>query len=158
MRLREADEGDAAAVAALWTEAYADAGPEGRQEPYALQEYFAVAACAQVTVAVDGTGALLAVVALFPPGGRGRSVAGPGEAELARLAVAAGARRQGIGRALVLAATEGARTLGAERIALWSRPYQTAAHALYESLGWRRVGERDADDRDGHRWVFVLDL
>ena len=36
MHLREADEGDAAAVAALWTEAYADAGPEGRQEPYAL--------------------------------------------------------------------------------------------------------------------------
>jgi ribosomal protein S18 acetylase RimI-like enzyme len=157
MRIREADEGDAAAVAALWTEAYADAGPEGRQEPYALQEYFAVAASAHVTVAVDDE-EVVAVAALFPPGAPGRSVAGPGEAELARLAVADRARRRGVGRALVLGATERARGLGAEAVVLWSRPYQTVAHALYESLGWRRVAERDEDDRDGRRWVFVLDL
>ena len=158
MRIREADEGDAAAVAALWTEAYADAGPEGRQEPYALQEYFAVAASAHVTVAVDEVGEVVAVVAVFPPGAPGRSVAGPGEAELARLAVAERARGEGIAGALVRGATERARGLGAERVALWSRPYQTAAHALYGSLGWRRVPERDEDDRDGRRWVFVLDL
>jgi GNAT superfamily N-acetyltransferase len=158
MHLREADEGDAGAVTALWTEAYAEAGPEGRQEPYALQEYFAVAAFAHVTVAVDDDGEVVAVAAVFPPGAPGRSVAGPGEAELARLAVAERARRQGIGRALIIGATERARRLGAERVALWSRPYQTAAHALYESLGWRRVPGRDEDDRDGRRWVFVLDL
>ncbi len=158
MRIREGEEGDAAAVAALWTEAYADAGPEGRQEPYALQEYFAVAAAAHVTVAVDDEGEVVAVAALFPPGAPRRSVGGPGEAEFARLAVAEGARRRGIARALVLGATERARGLGAERVALWSRPYQTEAHALYESLGWRRVPERDGEDRDGRRWVFVLDL
>lgn len=158
MHLREADEGDAAAVTALWTEAYADAGPEGRRDPYALQEYFAVAASARVTVAVDEAGEVVAVAALFPPGAPGRSVAEPGEAEFARLAVATGARRRGIGRILVLDATERARGLGAERVVLWSRPYQTAAHALYESLGWRRVPERDGDDRDGGRLVFALDL
>jgi ribosomal protein S18 acetylase RimI-like enzyme len=158
VKLREADEDDAAAVAALWTEAYADPGPEGRQEPYALQEYFAVAATAQVTVAVEEGGEVVAVVAVFPPGAPGRSVAGPGEAELARLAVADGVRRRGVGRTLVLAATVGARSFGAEGIALWSRPYQTAAHALYGSLGWRRAPERDEDDRDGRRLVFVLDL
>lgn len=158
MRIREADEGDAAAVAALWTEAYADAGPEGRQEPYALREYFAVAASADVTVAVDEAGEVVAVAALFAPGAPGRSVAGPGEAEFARLAVADEVRRQGVGRALVRRATERARGLGTERVVLWSRPYQTSAHALYGSLGWRRVPERDEDDRDGRRWVFVLDL
>ncbi|HVX33762.1 MAG TPA: GNAT family N-acetyltransferase [Solirubrobacterales bacterium] len=158
MLIREGDERDAAAVVELWTEAYADAGPEGRREPYALQEYFAVAASAHVTVAVEDDGEVVAVAALFPPGAPGRSVAGPGEAELARLAVADRARRRGIGRGLVLGATERARTLGAERVALWSRPYQTAAHALYQSLGWRRVPERDEDDRDGRRRVFVLDL
>jgi ribosomal protein S18 acetylase RimI-like enzyme len=157
MQIREADEGDAAAVAALWTEAYADAGPEGRREPYALQEYFAVAASAHVTVAVE-EGEVVAVAALFPPGAPGRSVAGPGEAEFARLAVAAPARGRGIGRALVLGATERARGLGAEGVALWSRPYQTEAHALYGSLGWRRAAERDGEDRDGRRWVFVLDF
>ena len=158
MTIREADEGDAAAVAALWTEAYADAGPEGRREPYALQEYFAVAATAQVTVAIEEGGGLVAVAAVFPPGAPGRSIAGRGEAEFARLAVADRARRRGIGRALVLGATEAARGLGAERIVLWSRPYQVAAHALYESLGWRRAAKRDEDDRDGRRWVFALDL
>jgi GNAT superfamily N-acetyltransferase len=158
MHVKEADEGDAAAIVALWTEAYADAGPEGRQEPFALQEYFAVAATAHVTVAVDADGEVVAVAALFPPGAPGRSVAGPGEAEFARLAVTDRARRQGIGRALVLAATEEARALGAEAIALWSRPYQTAAHALYESLDWRRVPKRDEDDREGRRLVFVLAL
>lgn len=158
MRIRDADEGDAAAVAALWTEAYAAAGPEGRREPYSLQEYFAVAAEADVTVAVDEDGEALAVVALFPPGAPGRSVAGPGEAELARLAVARRARRRGLGRALVEGATARARSFGAEGIALWSRPYQTDAHALYGALGWRRVAERDDEDRGGRRWVFRLDL
>jgi ribosomal protein S18 acetylase RimI-like enzyme len=158
MKLREADEGDAAAVAALWTEAYATAGPEGRQEPYALQEYFAVAATADVTVAVDPEGTVVAVAAIFPPGAPGRSVARAGEAELARLAVARPARRRGIGRALVERAVATARAFGAEAVVLWSRPYQTDAHALYRSLGWRRVPERDEEDREGRRWVFHLEL
>lgn len=158
MDIREADERDAEAVAALWTETYASAGPEGRQEPYSPQEYFAVAAESDVTVAVDDDDAVVAVAAVFPPGAPGRSVAGPGEAELARLAVAGRARRRGIGRALVEGAVERARRYGADGVALWSRPYQTAAHALYESLGWRRVPERDDEDRDGRRWVFRLDL
>ncbi len=158
MGLREADEGDAAAVTALWTEAYATAGPEGRQEPYALQEYFAVAATAHVTVAVDDAGEVVAVAAVFPPGAPGRSVAAAGEAEFARLAVASAARRRGIGRALVEGATARARGFGADAFVLWSRPYQTAAHALYESLGWRRVPERDVSDRAGRCWVFRLDL
>src|SRR5271156_1800018 len=99
MRIREADEGDARAIASLWTEVYAGARPEGRQEPYALQEYFAVAASAHVT---GEAGEVVAVTALFPPGAPECSVAGPGEAEFARLAVADRARRRGIGRALVL--------------------------------------------------------
>jgi ribosomal protein S18 acetylase RimI-like enzyme len=158
MRIRSAVGGDSAAVIALWTEAYAHAGPEGRREPYALQEYFAVAAGAAVSVAEDGDGEVVAVVALFAPVAAGRSVAGPGEAELARLAVAESARRRGVGRRLVEQCTVEARALGAEAIALWSRPYQTDAHRLYESLGYRRVPERDGEDRDGRRWVFRLDL
>jgi ribosomal protein S18 acetylase RimI-like enzyme len=85
-------------------------------------------------------------------------VARTGEAELARLAVTGRARRRGIARALVEGCAERSRELGAEAVALWSRPYQTAAHALYESLGYRRLPERDEDDRDGRRWVFRLDL
>jgi ribosomal protein S18 acetylase RimI-like enzyme len=158
VRIRDADEDDADAIVALWTEAYAAVDPGGRQEPYALQEYFAVAASAALTVAVDDAGKVVGVAALYPPGVPGRSVAGIGEAELARLAVTGRARRQGIARALVEGCAERAREFGAEAVALWSRPYQTAAHALYESLGYRRLADRDEDDRDGRRWVFRLDL
>jgi ribosomal protein S18 acetylase RimI-like enzyme len=158
VRIRDADEDDADAIVALWTEAYAAVDPGGRQEPYALQEYFAVAASAALTVAVEDAGKVVGVAALYPPGAPGRSVAGIGEAELARLAVTGRARRRGIARALVEGCDERARELGAEAVALWSRPYQTAAHRLYESLGYRRVPERDEDDRDGRRWVFRLDL
>jgi ribosomal protein S18 acetylase RimI-like enzyme len=158
MKIRDAVEADAEAVTALWTEAYADAGPEGRREPYSLQEYFAVATSAIVTVAEEEGGGMVAVVALFPPGAPGRSVAGAGEAELARLAVAEGARRRGVGRELVERCAAQAREFGAEAIALWSRPYQTDAHRLYESLRYRRLPERDGEDRDGRRWIFRLDL
>ena len=44
-------------------------------------------------------------------------------------------------------------------MALWSRPYQQAAHRLYESLGYRRAPERDRIDDSGHaRLVFRLAL
>ena len=109
MKVREADERDAEAVIRVWTDAYADVDPEGRREPYSLQEYYAVAAVADLRVVEDEAGAVVGVVAVFPPGAPGRSVAGPGEAELARLAVAAGARRHGIGRALVEGAAAQAR-------------------------------------------------
>jgi ribosomal protein S18 acetylase RimI-like enzyme len=158
MQIRDGRESDAEVVTALWTEAYADAGPEGRREPYALREYFAVAAGAAVSVAEGDDGTVVGVIALFAPGAAGRSVALPGEAELARLAVAESARRQAIGRRLVEHCRIEARALGAEAIALWSRPYQTDAHRLYESLGYRRLAERDGRDPDGRRWVFRLDL
>src|ERR1700754_3861480 len=95
MRIREADEGDAAAVAGLWTEAYATAGPEGRQEPYALQEYFAVAAAAEVQVAADEGGTVIGVIALFAPGASGRSVGGAGEAGLVQPPSAPSGSRSG---------------------------------------------------------------
>ena len=48
---------------------------------------------------------------------------------------------------------------GWQAIALWSRRYQTAAHRLYESLGYRRISERDSVDASGHeRLVFRLEL
>jgi ribosomal protein S18 acetylase RimI-like enzyme len=158
MRVRDAVETDAAAVTALWTEAYADAGPEGRREPYALREYFAVAASAAVSVVEDDEGEVIGVVALHPPKMWGHAMALPSEAELARLAVAERARRQGVGRALVEHCSDHARALFAVRIVLWSRPYQTDAHRLYESLGYRRDPFNDGEDGDGRRWVFRLDL
>jgi ribosomal protein S18 acetylase RimI-like enzyme len=159
MRIRAAEEGDAAAVTALWTEGYSGRGEgEGRRAPYEEREFFAAAAGGQLLVA-ELDGGVAGVVRVRPPGASEPAVvAAAGEAELSRLAVAAAARRQGIGRALAERCGEQARLTGASGVALWSRPYQQPAHRLYESLGYRRVPARDGSDEDGRRLVFLLDL
>lgn len=161
MLLRPAAASDAAAVAALWTEAYADAGPEGRRDPYAEAEFFVAASSGEMTVATEAEGEVVAVVLFCPPGASGRAV-GEGEegeeGELARLAVADLWRRRGVGRQLVERVGEQARAAGAAAIVLWSRPYQTDAHRLYEALGYRRLPARDGRDADGRQLVFARDL
>lgn len=159
MRIREAIEADAAAAAALWTEAYTgQGGGEGRRQPYAESELGAAAAAATVLVAESGAGELIGIVALVPADSPRGAVARIGEAELSRLAIAAPARGRGVGRALAVRCLELAREQEAARVVLWSRPYQVEAHSLYESLGFRRAPERDGRDPDGRRWVFALDL
>ncbi|HET6998208.1 MAG TPA: GNAT family N-acetyltransferase [Solirubrobacterales bacterium] len=154
MRIRPATEGDAAAVTALWTEAYSGRGSgEGRTDPYEEREFAEAAERARLFVA-EQADAVVGVVAFAPPRASGKVVAGDGEAELSRLAVATVARGQGIGRALVELCSEEARSESATAVALWSRPYQVEAHRLYESLGYRRVPERDSRDAQGRRLVL----
>lgn len=156
--IRDASGRDARAITGLWTEAYFTEGEGGRTAPYAEEEFFETARRGRVFVA-ERDGIALGVVALIAPGAAGRNVAEDGEAELSRLVVAAPARRLGIGEALVAHCHERARASGWEAVALWSRPYQTAAHRLYESLGYERVPERDSGDKSGHgRLVFRLAL
>ncbi len=161
MAIRPAREEDAAAVTALWTEAYSGRHPEGRQLSYERSEYFAALAAGRLWIAVDGAGPgedVLGAVALQAPGSAGRTVAVDGEAEFGRLAVGEASRRKGVGRALAEHAIDQAREWGAAAIVLWSRPYQVEAHRIYESLGFRRVPERDSRDGQGPRQIFVLDL
>lgn len=156
--IREARPEDAAAVAALWTEAYVTLGGGGRLEPYEQADFHETAGRGEVFVA-ERDEVVAAVVALLPPGTPGLAVARGEEAELARLAVAAAARGEGIGRALSELCMQRARAAGWEAIALWSRPYQRAAHRLYESLGYERAPQRDSIDETGfERLVFRLDL
>jgi GNAT superfamily N-acetyltransferase len=54
------------------------------------------------------------------------------------LFVAASARRQGVAAALLGAATEHARALGAASLSLSTALDNAPAQALYESLGWQR--------------------
>jgi putative acetyltransferase len=60
-------------------------------------------------------------------------------AELHRMLVTAGQRRQGIGRQLVRALEGQARLLGYERLVLETGKQQKAAMALYAACGWKRV-------------------
>ncbi len=156
--VREASEQDAAAIADLWTAAYVDEGEGGRTVPYSEADLLETAGRGRVFVA-ERDGAVVGVVALSPPGAPGQAVARAGEAELSRLVVSAPARQLGTGRALVGHCHELARASGWSAIALWSRAYQTAAHRLYESLGYRRLPERDRIDDSGHeRLVFRLEI
>jgi ribosomal protein S18 acetylase RimI-like enzyme len=157
VRIRLARDEDADAVTALWTEAYAGRGSGGRETPYEREEFFESARHGRVHVAEED-GAVLGVVVFYPPRAGGRTVAGEGEAELSRLAVVERARRRGAGRELARLCAELAREERAKALVLWSRPYQTDAHRLYESLGYRRARERDSTDTDGHRLVFILGL
>jgi ribosomal protein S18 acetylase RimI-like enzyme len=157
--IRAAGEGDTEPVVALWTEAYFTEGEGGRDTPYARSDFQATAAVAAHFLIAELGGTVVGVVALLAPDETTRTVASEGEAELARLVVSAAARRRGIGRALAERCTDLARAEDWPAIALWSRPYQTAGHRLYESLGYERVPDRDTVDETGFgRLVFRLAL
>jgi len=63
------------------------------------------------------------------------------------LMVAAGARRQGVGRALLEAAVEWARGAGIRKLELHVFPWNEPAIALYERFGFAREGYRKAHYR-----------
>jgi ribosomal protein S18 acetylase RimI-like enzyme len=133
-------------------------GVGGRAEPYSESDFAASASNGEVLVA-EGEEGIAGVVVLFGPDAPARVVATAGEAELSRLAVAAGERGRGIGRALVTHCEHRGRAAGWAAIALWTRPGQVEAHRLYGSMGYRRVTERDSIDATGlPRLAFRLAL
>ncbi|MFP5389831.1 MAG: GNAT family N-acetyltransferase [Thermoleophilia bacterium] len=157
--IRAAADEDAEAIVALWTEAYFEEGEGGRDTPYSRSDFEQTKAAAKHLLVAECDCAVVGVVALLAPGEPARAVALETEAELTRLVVSSGARRQGIGRALANRCTELAHSAGWPAISLWSRPYQRTGHRLYESLGYQRLPERDSVDETGfHRLVFRLEL
>jgi ribosomal protein S18 acetylase RimI-like enzyme len=148
IRVAHADEYDR--VADILTGAYAPSGLRPGDDYWEnLRDVTGRAATAEVWVAVDGR-TVLGTVTWPPPGSPEREVAGDGEAELRMLAVDPGAQGRGIGRALVEAVVERARAQGLRRVVLSTAPWSTAAHRLYERLGFVRVPERD--------WPVYVDL
>lgn len=158
--IRSAIDGDARAVAELWTEAYVTPGTGGRTEPYSELDFHASAERGRVFVAACEEGEVVGAVVLFAPGAPGGDLhRASGEAELSRLAVAPTARREGIGRMLAGFCTERAREAGWSAIVLWSRAAQVEGQRLYASLGYERLPDRDSVDGTGHeRLVFRLIL
>lgn len=64
---------------------------------------------------------------------------GPGEYELAKMAVTPTKRRSGIGRRLIAKAIELAERIGATRLYLETNHTLTGAIALYESMGFQHL-------------------
>lgn len=70
----------------------------------------------------------------------------PPLAELKSMYVDIAWRRRGVGRALTTMVMNEARARGCREMELWSDTRFTPAHAMYESLGFRRIGQRDIND------------
>lgn len=82
-----------------------------------------------------------------------------GEGAIRMLAVAPDAQRRGVGEALTRACIDRARADGLRGLCLHSTPWMSAAHRLYERLGFHRVPERDwLPDPQVPLLTFVLPL
>lgn len=72
------------------------------------------------------------------------------------LMVAKDHRREGIGRALMAAAEDWAREVGVRKLELHVFPYNEAAIALYETLGYEREGLRYEHYRRGSGYLDAI--
>ena len=145
MRVRRARPADHDAVGRVTVEAYADftLGPE---DPYLdhLRNAAARDLEAELWVATPDDGdAVLGTVTICREGSPWRELADHDEGEFRMLAVAPGARRSGVGEALVRLVLDRFREEGATAIVLSSLPEMADAHRLYERLGFTRTPERD---------------
>jgi ribosomal protein S18 acetylase RimI-like enzyme len=80
------------------------------------------------------------------PGGHIRPPLEPDQAHVRMLGVHPDAQRRGIGRRLMDACIEKARRAGKRRMTLDTTESMTAAHRLYESMGFRRGPDQVFDD------------
>ncbi len=83
---------------------------------------------------------------------------GPELFELAKMAVAAGVRRRGIGTVLLHAVIERARALGARTLYLQTSPKLTAANKLYRKVGFRKASTSPLDSTAFRRETIIMKL
>jgi ribosomal protein S18 acetylase RimI-like enzyme len=114
----------------------------------------------EVWVAVDDfVDALLGTVATPRAGRTISELALPGELDFRLLGVDPSARGQGIGRLLTRHVVDLARERGLVRVVMNSGPRMLPAHALYTSLGFRRLHERETHVVEGGTLLaFGLDV
>ncbi len=138
--LRPAREEDAPRIREIIARIYADYGDVldiEREDPH-LREPGAYFRASGGELWVAEAGVVPAIVA-----GSGGVVFRNDEAEVKTVYVAHEFRRRGIARRLVDLAIDHARDAGQSKIMLWSDTRFAEAHALYESMGFTRCGQRD---------------
>lgn len=150
--VREVREGEMDALGELTIAAYRDAGETDEDYYPELRDVATRAALVPVLVAVDEvTGRILGGVTYVPGPGPYHEGDFGDAAAFRMLAVAGDARGRGVGRALVSAAIDRARLDGRSAIGIFTRPFMSAAHRLYESLGFRRDPDLDWEFAPGER-------
>lgn len=154
VRLAREDELDA--VGALTHDVYVGDGFIDPASPYAAKLRDAASRWrdADLLVAEDAAGRLVGTVTFAAAGTPWAQVAGPDEAEFRMLAVDPRARGGGVARALMAEVLVRAHASGARAVVLSSGQEMTAAHRLYDTLGFERRPDRDWDP-SGHDRLLV---
>ena len=142
IRLARSEELDE--VGRLTGEVYVD---EGYIDP--LDEYSSVltdattrAREAELWVAVEDQD-VLGTVTFCPPGSSYREIGRDGEGEFRMLGVAKHARGRGVGEALVAHCVTRSRDLGYTGVRMSTMDRMSAAHRIYERLGFSRAPDDD---------------
>lgn len=125
-----AGQSDARAMAAIHREVFADGTESAWGTPWGAEAFGAQLGLPGALGFIDPEGAVLLARVLCP------------EAEVLTLAVVRQARRRGLGIALVSLAMREAAAAGAKRIVLEVGVSNAPARALYEKVGFCRVGLR----------------
>jgi ribosomal protein S18 acetylase RimI-like enzyme len=158
--IREALPDEYGELGRITVEAYRRAGETEDDYYPELLDVGARARDVPILAAVEeGSGRLLGTATFVPGPGPWHEGDFGDVASMRMLAVAPAAQGRGVGRALVAECIARTRAGGRTAIALFTRPFMTAAHRLYESLGFRRVPERDWEFEPGEwLWAYRLDL
>jgi ribosomal protein S18 acetylase RimI-like enzyme len=137
--IREVRDDEHAALGQLTVAAYRGVTPQSPEYEAQLVDVAHRAAHAVVLAAVDEDGTLLGGLTLVLPGPNLLAEhAEPDAASIRMLAVDEAARGRGVGEALTVEAIERSRAAGARAMVLHSQTAMTAAHRLYERLGFVR--------------------
>jgi ribosomal protein S18 acetylase RimI-like enzyme len=150
---------DFAAIARLTVDVYV--GGQLATDAYTpqLADVAGRASRSDVLVARDAEGRIVGSVALVVRGDFGQVTTSEEEAAFRMLVVDPAARGQGIGELLVTTCLDRARAAGKRRMVLSTDPRMTAAHRLYERMGFRRLAERDWSPMPGvDLLVYARDL
>lgn len=159
--IRLAQDHELAAAGAVVVDAYLTGGfLDDAEKGYAekLADTVSRARDAELYVAL-ADGSVVGCVTYCPFGSPWGEIARPGEGEFRMLGVASSARGQGVGLALTERCLSRSRELGYTAVVLSSLPAMTAAHRMYERLGFGRVPERDWEPQPGiDLWAYSLSL
>jgi ribosomal protein S18 acetylase RimI-like enzyme len=150
---------DYAAIAELTVGVYVDGGLATPAYAPELADVEGRASRSQLLVARDAAGRVVGSVALVLEGEFGNVIESDAEAAFRMLVADPAVQGQGVGRLLVTECLARARAAGKTRMVLSTDPLMTAAHRLYERLGFTRLPERDWSPVPGvDLLVYALDL
>jgi len=159
VRIEHARPADHSAIAELTVSVYVGGGLAGPEYGVELADVARRAELSELLVVRDDAGRLVGSVALVLDGDFGEVTESDDEAAVRMLVVDPAAQGRGIGALLMSECLERARAAGKGRMVLSTSTVMTAAHRLYERLGFTRLPERDWSPVPGvDLLVYALDL